>query len=69
MPDTQPKTKGEVVFEGLRAENDRLRSCAEQLLEVVMLDSAALTYGLKRRRAIEAAGNAGITVGGSDGPI
>lgn len=49
-------------IEELRGEAERLRSVAEQLLEVVMLDPAGLTYGMKRRRAIEAAGDAGVTI-------
>jgi hypothetical protein len=47
---------------GAAREIERLRSVAEQLLEVVMLDSAALYYGLKRRKAIEAAGAAGVRI-------
>ena len=49
-------------LEDLRGEIGRLRSVAEQLLEVVVIDPAALMYGLKRRRAIEAAYDARVIV-------
>jgi len=43
-------------------EVERLRTVASALLEVAMIDPAALTYGVKRRRAIEAAGELDIIV-------
>jgi hypothetical protein len=50
------------LLEAQGREIDRLRATASALLEVVVLDPGALTYGLTRRKAIEAAGDLGITL-------